>query len=108
MRDRAILEVLYATGLRVSELISLRAGDVDFDVGILTCFGKGRKERLVPVGEEAQRWIVRYQDEVRPGLARGRAPPRAVPEQPRRPALAHGPLGHRAAARGDGGRASRP
>jgi integrase/recombinase XerD len=73
VRDRAILEVLYATGLRVSELTSLRAGDVDFDVGILTCFGKGRKERLVPVGEEARRWIVRYQEEVRPGLAHGQA-----------------------------------
>jgi integrase/recombinase XerD len=74
IRDRAILEVLYATGLRVSELISLRAGDVDFAVGIVTCFGKGRKERLVPVGEEARRWIVRYQEEVRPGLTHGRAP----------------------------------
>jgi integrase/recombinase XerD len=74
LRDRAILEVLYATGLRVSELIGLRSGDVDFDVGILTTIGKGRKERLVPVGEEARRWIVRYQDEVRPRLFRGLAP----------------------------------
>jgi integrase/recombinase XerD len=74
LRDRAILETLYATGLRVSELIALRAGDVDFDVGILTTFGKGRKERLVPVGDVARRWIVRYQDEVRSSLARGRAP----------------------------------
>jgi integrase/recombinase XerD len=74
VRDRAILEVLYATGLRVSELIGLRSGDVDFDVGILTTIGKGRKERLVPVGEEARRWIVRYQHEVRPGLTRGLAP----------------------------------
>jgi integrase/recombinase XerD len=74
LRDRAMLETLYATGLRVSELIGLRSGDVDFEVGILTTIGKGRKERLVPVGEEARRWIVRYQGEVRPRLARGLAP----------------------------------
>jgi integrase/recombinase XerD len=71
-RDRAILEVLYATGLRVSELTSLRAGDIDLEVGILTCFGKGRKERLVPMGGEARRWVVRYLDDARPEIA-GRA-----------------------------------
>src|SRR5262249_890194 len=75
LRDRAILEVLYATGLRVSELIGLRTGDVDLDVGILTCLGKGRKERIVPVGREARRWIERYLDEVRPALLRGRSSP---------------------------------
>jgi integrase/recombinase XerD len=77
LRDRAILEVLYATGLRVSELISLRAEDIDLEVGILTCFGKGRKERLVPLGAEARRWVVRYSKEVRPGLLgpRAAAPP---------------------------------
>ncbi len=69
LRDRAILEVLYATGLRVSELIGLRAGDLDLEVGILTCFGKGRKERLVPLGAEAGRWVQRYLAEVRPSLA---------------------------------------
>jgi integrase/recombinase XerD len=71
VRDRAILEVLYATGLRVSELISLRPADLELDVGVLTCFGKGRKERLVPVGQEARRWLLRYMAEVRPRLARG-------------------------------------
>ena len=76
LRDRAILEVLYATGLRVSELIGLRAGDIDLEVGILTCFGKGRKERLVPLGAEARRWVVRYLEEVRHGLLGARA---AVP-----------------------------
>jgi integrase/recombinase XerD len=69
LRDRAILEVLYATGLRVSELVALRPADVDLDIGILTCFGKGRKERLVPLGGEARRWVVRYLAEVRPALA---------------------------------------
>ena len=72
VRDRAILEVLYATGLRVSELIGLRPSDLDLDVGLLTCFGKGRKERLVPVGSTAREWLVRYMTEVRGVLARGR------------------------------------
>jgi integrase/recombinase XerD len=69
LRDRAILEVLYATGLRVSELTALRDRDLDLEVGILTCFGKGRKERLVPMGGEARRWVVRYRDDARPELA---------------------------------------
>ncbi|HVR71398.1 MAG TPA: site-specific tyrosine recombinase XerD [Vicinamibacteria bacterium] len=72
VRDRAILEVLYATGLRVAELISLRASDVDLHMGLVTCFGKGRKERLVPLGAEAQRWVQRYLREVRGGMSRGR------------------------------------
>jgi integrase/recombinase XerD len=72
VRDRAILEVFYATGLRVSELISLRASDVDLRMGLVTCFGKGRKERLVPLGKEAQRWVERYLRDVRAGLSRGR------------------------------------
>jgi len=75
LRDRAILEVLYATGLRASELTSLRAADVDMEVGIVTCLGKGRKERLVPIGAEARRWVARYLEEVRPALAAGRGAP---------------------------------
>jgi integrase/recombinase XerD len=70
VRDRAILEVLYATGLRVSELIGLRPSDLDLEVGLLTCFGKGRKERLVPLGQQARRWVRRYLAEVRPRLAK--------------------------------------
>jgi integrase/recombinase XerD len=66
LRDRAMLEVLYATGLRVSELIGLRAADLDMQVGIVTCFGKGGKERLVPLGEVARSWVGRYLAEVRP------------------------------------------
>ena len=73
IRDRAVLEVLYATGLRVSELIGLRPGDVDLEVGVLTCFGKGRKERLVPLGRTARKWVRRYLDEVR--AVRGKGPP---------------------------------
>jgi integrase/recombinase XerD len=73
LRDRAILEVLYATGLRVSELIGLRPSDLDLDVGVLTAFGKGRKERLVPLGSQARGWVRRYLAEARAGLTRGRA-----------------------------------
>jgi integrase/recombinase XerD len=69
VRDRAILEVLYATGLRVSELIGLRVDDLDMQVGIVTCFGKGSKERLVPLGEIALSWVRRYLAEVRPVMA---------------------------------------
>jgi integrase/recombinase XerD len=75
LRDRAILEVLYATGLRVSELIGLRPADVDLEVGLLTCFGKGRKERLVPLGTAACTWVRQYMDRARGALARGRAAP---------------------------------
>jgi integrase/recombinase XerD len=70
IRDRAILEVLYATGLRVSELIGLRPGDLDMQVGVLTCFGKGRKERLVPLGRIARKWVQRYVEQVRGALTR--------------------------------------
>jgi integrase/recombinase XerD len=70
LRDRAILEVLYATGLRVSELIGLVPQDVDLEVGILRCLGKGRKERLVPVGSVAREWVARYLAEARGGLDR--------------------------------------
>jgi integrase/recombinase XerD len=71
IRDRAILEVLYATGLRVSELIGLRPGDLDLDLGLLTCMGKGRKERIVPLGSIAQGWVRRYLEGPRAVLGRG-------------------------------------
>ncbi|MFN7962467.1 MAG: site-specific tyrosine recombinase XerD [Thermoanaerobaculia bacterium] len=72
LRDRAMLELLYATGLRVSELVGLKLGQLRLESGFLVAFGKGSKERIVPVGEAAEAWLLRYLKEVRPGLARGR------------------------------------
>lgn len=72
LRDRAMLEVLYACGLRVSELISLTLEQVNLRQGVLRVFGKGSKERLVPLGEEAIAWIERYSKEARPFLLDGK------------------------------------
>ncbi|MGH8802821.1 MAG: site-specific tyrosine recombinase XerD [Casimicrobiaceae bacterium] len=71
LRDRAMLETLYATGLRVSELVGLRLSQIALDAGVVRVTGKGNKERLVPVGDEAVAWITRYLREVRPALAGG-------------------------------------
>ncbi len=60
LRDRAMLETLYATGLRVSELVALKTFEVNLDAGVVRVMGKGSKERLVPLGEEAVEWIARY------------------------------------------------
>jgi integrase/recombinase XerD len=60
LRDRALIELLYATGMRVSELIGLRPADVNLDASYLTCTGKGGKQRIVPVGDEATAWVRRY------------------------------------------------
>jgi integrase/recombinase XerD len=68
MRDKAMLEVLYATGLRVSELIALKLHHLNLHVGYLICRGKGDKERLVPMGESAQRWVGEYLRLARPHL----------------------------------------
>ena len=68
IRDRAMLEVLYASGLRVSELVGLKMAEVSLDMGVVRIFGKGSKERLVPLGEEAIEAIVRYQQHGRPAL----------------------------------------
>ena len=67
-RDRAMLETLYATGLRVSELVGLKVREVSFDMGVVRVFGKGSKERLVPLGEVAIDWMRRYLAEARPAL----------------------------------------
>jgi integrase/recombinase XerD len=68
LRDRAMLETLYSTGLRVSELIGLRTSDLDSKVGCVRCIGKGDKERIVPVGKKALAIIERYLREARPKL----------------------------------------
>ncbi len=65
IRDRAILETLYATGVRVSELINLKQSNLMFESELIRVFGKGSKERLVPIGKSARRWIGRYQKECR-------------------------------------------
>ncbi|MBS1227540.1 MAG: tyrosine recombinase XerD [Proteobacteria bacterium] len=72
LRDRAMLETLYATGLRVSELVGLKLHEVNFEMGVIRVFGKGSKERLVPLGEEAIDWLRRYLAEGRPALLEGR------------------------------------
>lgn len=61
-RDRAMLEVLYATGLRVTELINLKQSQINFNQGVLRIIGKGDRERLIPLGEEAQRWLKNFID----------------------------------------------
>jgi integrase/recombinase XerD len=70
LRDRAMIELLYATGLRVSELVAVRAADLHPDEQYMTCVGKGSKERIVPIGEQASDWIERYTRHARPHLVR--------------------------------------
>ncbi|HZD19575.1 MAG TPA: site-specific tyrosine recombinase XerD [Burkholderiales bacterium] len=77
LRDRAMLETLYATGLRVSELVALKLHAVNLQAGVARVLGKGSKERLVPLGEEAVHWIERYLREARPAL-KGRREPDAL------------------------------
>ena len=75
LRDKALIELLYATGLRVSELLSLRPGDLNLDAMYLTCIGKGDKQRIVPLGHAAADWIQRYTREARPALLKQRKSP---------------------------------
>ena len=72
LRDRALIELLYATGMRVSELIALRPSDINLDASYLTCTGKGDKQRIVPVGDEAVTWVRRYVRDARPLLLKKR------------------------------------
>ncbi|MFI4969180.1 MAG: tyrosine-type recombinase/integrase, partial [Lysobacterales bacterium] len=71
LRDRAMLELMYATGLRVSELVGIAAAQVNLRQGVLRVVGKGGKERLVPLGDEAAHWLTRYVGEARPLLLKG-------------------------------------
>jgi integrase/recombinase XerD len=75
LRDRALIEVLYATGLRVSELVGLRLADLHLEQGYLQCVGKGGKERLVPLGEAAAAWLRRYLADARRHLLKRRDGP---------------------------------
>ncbi len=74
-RDKAMLEVLYATGLRVSELISIQVGDLNMDFGFCRSMGKGQKERLIPLGSVAKRWVETYLNDARPSLLKGKNHP---------------------------------
>ena len=74
LRDRAMLELLYASGLRVSEIVGLESDRLDLESGILRVRGKGGKERLVPFGRSAARWVARYLQSARPLLDRRRSP----------------------------------
>lgn len=69
LRDKAILETMYATGMRVSETLTVKQSDINFSDGFVRVFGKGSKERLVPIGRSAITWIKKYQAEVRVNLA---------------------------------------
>ncbi|MBU0503090.1 MAG: site-specific tyrosine recombinase XerD [Candidatus Omnitrophota bacterium] len=72
LRDKAILETLYATGMRVSEAVNLKKDNVNFDIGFLRCIGKGNKERIIPLGSKAQASIKRYLESARPHLLKNK------------------------------------
>lgn len=72
LRDRAMLELLYACGLRVSELVELTVGQVNIPQGVLRVWGKGNKERMIPLGDVSADWLTRYLQSARPALIRGK------------------------------------
>ena len=75
LRDRAMIELLYATGLRVSELVRLKVSDLELEQGFLTCLGKGGKERMVPIGDSAVAWVRRWLAQGRGAILNGRTAP---------------------------------
>lgn len=89
LRDRTMLEILYASGLRVTELVSLRCEQVSLRQGVIKVVGKGRKERLVPLGDEALDWVQRYLTNVRSGLLKGRTSDFLFPGRGDRPMTRH-------------------
>jgi integrase/recombinase XerD len=74
-RDRVMLELLYAGGMRISELVALNIGDVDTKGGFVRCVGKGNKERMIPIYEQVAQAVTKYTEETRPRLARGKNDP---------------------------------
>jgi integrase/recombinase XerD len=73
LRDRAMIEILYATGVRVSELVAIRLADLHLDEQYMTCIGKGNKERIVPIGNEASAWATKFAQTARRELLDGRS-----------------------------------
>ncbi len=99
LRDRALLELMYASGLRASEAIGLELGDVDLEERVLRARGKGSKERIVPIGQAALRALAVYLERGPPELVKNRRRGAPVRELPRRPADPPGPLQDRPPAR---------
>ena len=97
-RDRAMLELLYGSGLRASELVGLRPADVDLQAQFLVCRGKRDRQRMVPIGDAARRALVTYLERARPRLVRGRRSRRPLRERARPGARPPGPLADRASA----------
>jgi len=69
-RDKTMFEILYATGLRVSELVNLKTQDIYFDIGFIKCTGKGNKQRIIPLGDKAKKYLQEYMEKVRPKLVK--------------------------------------
>ncbi len=75
LRNKSIIELMYSTGIRVSELVNLKVDKVNLDMGFITVIGKGNKERIVPFGDEAKRWLLKYLKEGREKFLKGRVSP---------------------------------
>lgn len=91
LRDKALLELMYATGLRVSEAVNLRINEIDLQNGLLSTIGKGNKQRMVPLGEEATDWLENYFTDARPALLKGRACDAVFVSQKKQPSLGSWP-----------------
>ncbi len=75
LRDKSIIELMYSTGIRVSELVNLKVENVNLDMGFISVIGKGNKERIIPFGDEAQKWLVKYLKEGREKFLKGKSSP---------------------------------